>query len=302
MNEYLSTYYTLVELQCRYDKDSFYLYNKSLFVVLIQSNKSDAAYLFYVTNESNSKLQILETNKSLSDVLYQGILNIKGTFLLWNITLNNVHYHLIIQRDLEHTDPNCAMSLAYETFLGEYRDMLVEQARKKAEKNNEYAIYYYKLRDLKKLMDDRTRDGTYLNNLTVFKSDQSLFNELVQKCGLNDSEAIFYKNMQIPRKELLGTGLEYDNNWLYSIIFLIIFSFAFILRYLINENIKDDDQNSLISGIGTFIKEITYAGLLAVYWTNKPYDFTIYQFLFPLVAFALFYFISIKFFLPKREV
>lgn len=295
LNEYISTYFTLVEIQSRYDKDLFYLYNKSLLVKIIISNKTDAAYLFYVTNESNSRLRIFETNDSLDKALYQGSINVKGTILFQNLTLSGVNYPLIIQRDLEHTDPSSATSLAYETFLGEYRDMLVEQARKKAEENKALMDYYNELRNLKKQMDSRTKDGTYSNDLAIFKSDQRLFNELAKKCGLNDSDVEFYKSMQIPRKELFGTGIEYDNNWIYS----IIFSAFFIILYCLSRFIEGN-QSLLGYGARTTMNEITSVGLLmTLYWANKPYDYTIPQFLSPFIVFIIFYILIRK--IPLRS-
>ena len=286
LDTYLQDYYTLVQIQDKCDKNSFILYNKSLLIDIIQSDRDEIAYLFYVTNDSNTKLLFLRTNKSVNEELYNGFISIRGPSVLNNLSLNGIHYPLILQNDQEHNQPDTATVLAYITFTGEYRDILVEQARKKAEKNKDYMIYYQRLNQLNDKMHKRSDDGTYLNNLTLLKLDYSSFNDLITKSGLSKGQADYYKTMPILRKELLG--VEYHNNWYYSLLFSILFIFLIFLGYIMKKR-KFHDDNLFKLIIEDTVNEFTPLGLIVLYYANKPYDYTTAQFWSPIIIVILSY-------------
>lgn len=293
---YLDTYYTLVMLQNAYDKDLFYLYNKSLFIEIIQTEKNDTAYIFNImdTNESiNIRWELRTTNKSISDELYHGFMMLDGiTGVMYNITINNVNYPLIIQTNRESNNPLSATALAYEEFLIEYnniyRNVLIHYIENKIgfEVSNED---YQELIKHKFLMDERTDDGTYINNFNLLRQDRNHLKELAQKYGISDEELNYIKNINAQKKELFG--IEYTNNLYYSIFFLGTIILIYLLRYILRFTKKFGAIRPIIEQV---IGYLSYPIIFILYYENRPYDYTNIQILIFIVVSIPIYIKSLK--------
>ncbi|MCK4797521.1 MAG: hypothetical protein KAT05_09080 [Spirochaetes bacterium] len=286
---YLRTYSFLANIQQDVDKASFDLHNKTFFIDTVISNQEQVAYVFNEVESETTKIGYYRTNETIGSILFPNIFDLAGRNILYrhisivNATIPDTFYYYVLQTDFKSIKPEFAESFALHHFMSEYRDLIVDKAKRFAKENTDYKICSERLYEQNLLIKDREKMGVYTKDPELFKKDDDRFFELAYECGINNKEqAERFRNLPFPKKEFLGIdGRNYENNlYGYIVPFFILMLLSTILRTKI-EKIR-------IEFLEKYYDIISIPAIAVYFYAIKPFDIQIYESLIIILIFLVF--------------
>ncbi|MDP3106207.1 MAG: hypothetical protein Q8M95_16565 [Candidatus Methanoperedens sp.] len=238
-------------------------------------------------HEVRFKYRVNQTNRTIDDILfhrkrirwlganffyrdYKDPVDYENRSIKTSKELENSEYfYYVLQNDFRFITPEVAVYSANDNYKSEYRDLLVQKARKIAEENSSYNLSFFQLFEHYKLMKEREDKGEYLKDIGLLQKDEQRFDELANNSGLSRELKEKYRTLPVPKKEIFG--FEYENNFWFFLIFISSMIFATIVRVGLNY-INNYKKNTKLEQLEKYFDMVSLPSIAVYFSSIIPFD------------------------------